>query len=123
MPRYDHKVLPGEGKQITNNHDIPSSRPYDHYCCALRDYDESVTGEATRCNFLAMLKLTAKMQHKSLAGELRVILGRPGKHSSLEMWWDRLEVGYGNYCILVCSLTLKRTCNEAAILKFNMAVI
>ena len=41
--------------------------PYDHYCCALRDDDdESVTGDANRGNFLAMLKLTAKMQHTFL---------------------------------------------------------
>ena len=58
-------MLPGEGKQITNNCHIPSCRPmpYDYYCCALRDYDESVTDDANRGNFLAMLKLTAKIQH------------------------------------------------------------
>ena len=33
------------------------------YCCALRDYDETFTGDANRGNFLAMLKLTAQMQH------------------------------------------------------------
>ena len=32
-------------------------------CCALRDYDETFTGDANRGNFLAMLKLTAQMQH------------------------------------------------------------
>ena len=33
------------------------------YCCALRDYDETFTGDANRGHFLAMLKLTAQMQH------------------------------------------------------------
>ena len=62
VARCDHEVLPGEGKHITNNRHIPSCRPYDHYCCALRDDDESVTGDANRRNFLPMLKLTSKMQ-------------------------------------------------------------
>ena len=31
------------------------------YCCALRDYDETFTGDANRGNFLAMLKLTAQI--------------------------------------------------------------
>ena len=57
VARGDHKVLPGEGKQITNNRHIPSCRPYDHYCWALRDDDESVIGDANRGNFLAMLKI------------------------------------------------------------------
>ena len=47
--------------QITDNRHIPSWMSYDHYCCALKD--ESVTGDANRGNFLAMLKLSAKMQN------------------------------------------------------------
>ena len=62
MPR-NYPEYQGEGKQITNNRHIPSCRPYDHYCCALRDDDESVIGDVNRGNFLVMLKLTAKMQH------------------------------------------------------------
>ena len=34
-----------------------------YYCCTLRDFDETFTGDANRGNFLAMLKLTAQMQH------------------------------------------------------------
>ena len=30
VARGDNKVLPGEGKQTTNNRHIPSCRPYDH---------------------------------------------------------------------------------------------
>ena len=36
-----------------------------YYCCALRNDDETFTGDANRGNFLAMLKLTAQMQYIS----------------------------------------------------------
>ena len=33
------------------------------YCCALRDHDETFTGDTNRGYFLAILKLTAQMKH------------------------------------------------------------
>ena len=48
-------------------------------------------------------------------------------HPTLQICWDLLYVGDWNcdtwMCILVCSMTLKRTGNAAVIGKLNMAAI